>query len=152
MKTITNWIRQHHVLAFFILVYASTWSLILLYIFILNGNPSSGVLIEPLVVFSPALMAMLISGIAEPFPKHESSRPRWIAFLLSWLVSALILILYGWKIYQIDDLIVLLCSEKFPNKRCSVRWGYEPLRAFVSPHNQMDLLNFHIGRRHNDQT
>jgi len=51
-------------------------------------------------------MSMLILGIAEHFPKHKSSKPRWIAFVVSWLVSASILILYAWKVYQVDDLVL----------------------------------------------
>ncbi len=58
----------------------------------------------PIVVFSPALTAMLISGIAEPFPKHASSKPRWIAFILAWLFSAVILIVYALEIYKVEDL------------------------------------------------
>jgi hypothetical protein len=50
---------------------------------------------EPFIVFSPALMAMLISGIAEPLPRYENGKARWIAFLLAWLFSAPILILYA---------------------------------------------------------
>jgi membrane protease YdiL (CAAX protease family) len=57
---------------------------------------------EPLVVFSPALMAMLISGIVEPLPKQADRKPHRIAFLLAWLVSAPILILYAWKVYKVD--------------------------------------------------
>jgi membrane protease YdiL (CAAX protease family) len=102
MNKVTDWIRRHQVLAFFILAYAITWPLLFLHYFGLHGNPAIGALLEPLVVFSPALMAMLISGIAEPAPKRESSRSRWIAFILSWLFSAPILILYAWKVYEIE--------------------------------------------------
>ena len=102
MNKVTDWIRRHHVLAFFILAYAMSWPLLLLYYYGFHGNPAVGALLEPLVVFSPALMAMLVSGIAEPLPKHEGSRSRWIAFLLSWLVSAPILILYAFKIYGVE--------------------------------------------------
>jgi len=100
---VTNWIRRHQVLAFFILAYALSWSVLLIYFAFVQEDPTGGVLIEPLVVFSPALMAMLISGIAKPLPKHQGGGSRWIAFVLSWLISAAILILYAWKVYQIDE-------------------------------------------------
>jgi membrane protease YdiL (CAAX protease family) len=45
---------------------------------------------------------MLVSSIAEPLPKAASSRARWIAFILAWLVSAPILILFAWKIYEVE--------------------------------------------------
>lgn len=102
MNKVANWIRRHQVLAFFILTYTITWSLLIIYYFAFNGNPAAGALLEPSVVFSPALMAMLISGIAEPSPKHAGSRARWLAFISGWLFSAPILILYAWKIYEIE--------------------------------------------------
>ena len=102
MNRITDWIRRHQVLTFFILAYAISWSVLSLYFSFAQRDPTGGVLIEPLVVFSPALMAMLISGIAEPLPKYERGRPRWIAFFLSWLISATVLSFYAWKVYQID--------------------------------------------------
>jgi membrane protease YdiL (CAAX protease family) len=103
MVKLTGWIRRHQVLAFFILAYALSWSVLLLYFPFSQQDPTGGVLIQPLVLFSPALMAMVISGIAEPRPKYKRSRPCWVAFVLSWLISAAVLILYAWKVYQIDE-------------------------------------------------
>ena len=102
MKRITDWIRRHQVLAFFILAYAISWSVLLLYFPFAQRDPTGGVLIEPLVFFSPALMAMLISGIAEPLPTQKRGRPRWIAFFVSWLISATVLSLYAWKVYRVE--------------------------------------------------
>ena len=108
MNTIADWIRRHQVLAFFILAYAISWSVLLLYFPFSQKDPTGGVLVEPLVVFSPALVAMFISGIAESLPKYERSRPRWLAFVISWLISAVVLILYAWKVYQVDELAVVV--------------------------------------------
>jgi len=94
MNKLINWIRNHQVAAFFILVYAMAWLGMFLVLFIFPGNDGVEIFSTPFVLFSPALSAMLISGIAEPRPKHEDSKPRWIAFILSWLVSALIMILH----------------------------------------------------------
>ncbi len=104
MDKVTGWIKRHQVLAFFLLSYAISWSALLIYDFIFHGDSPVEVLIMPIVVFSPALTAMLISGIAEPFPKHASSKPRWIAFILAWLFSAVILIVYALEIYKVEDL------------------------------------------------
>jgi hypothetical protein len=90
------------VLAFFLLAYTITWPLLLIYYYLFGGNPTVGALMEPFVVFSPALMAMLISGIAQPLPKYERCKSRWIAFILSWLFAAPVLILYAWKVYEIE--------------------------------------------------
>jgi membrane protease YdiL (CAAX protease family) len=108
MNTLTDWIKRHQVAAFFILAYAISWPLLFLYFYGFHGDPSIGALIEPLVVFSPALMAMLISGISEPLPRHEDRKPRRVAFFLSWLISAPILILYAWKVYKVDLVIAAI--------------------------------------------
>lgn len=94
MNKLVNWIQGHQVVVFFILVYAIAWPGLFLTYFIFPGNNGVLALTMPLVLFSPALSAMLISGIAEPCPKYESSKPRWIVFVLSWLVSALVMILH----------------------------------------------------------
>lgn len=108
MKKIVDWIRRHQVLAFVILVYAIAWPGFFLVLFIFPGNDVVEIVSMPFVLFSPALTAMLISGIADPGPKHESSRSRWIAFVLSWLVSALILILYAWKVDGVELLAAII--------------------------------------------
>jgi membrane protease YdiL (CAAX protease family) len=94
MNKLTNWIKRNQVLSFFIMVYALAWPAMFLIYFIFPGNDGVVVLSMPFVLFSPALTAMLISGIAEPHPKHEGGKLRWVVFILSWLVSALIMILH----------------------------------------------------------
>lgn len=94
MNKLINWIKQHQVPAFFILVYAIAWTGMFLVYFIFPGNDGVLILSMPIVQFSPALSAMLIAGIAEPRPKHEDRKPRWVVFILSWLISALIMILH----------------------------------------------------------
>jgi membrane protease YdiL (CAAX protease family) len=102
VKKITDWIRRHQVLAFFILTFTITWPVFILYYFIFPLDRYVGTFLMHPAIFSPALVAMLIAAIAEPHPKSESSKPRWIAFTLSWLVCAPILILYGWKIQEME--------------------------------------------------
>ena len=108
MNKLTNWIKEHQVAAFFILAYTISWPLLFLYFYVLHGDTTVGALIEPLVVFSPALTAMLISGILEPLPKHADRKPHRIAFFLAWLVSAPILILYAWKVYKVDLMLAAI--------------------------------------------
>lgn len=110
MKGIKGWIKHHQVLAFFILTYTMSWSVMAIYFLLFSGNQEVSVFIEPLVFFSPALVAMFISGLAGQKPKLPRGKKRWIAFLIAWLFSATVLILYGWKIYHIDDMMVLLLA------------------------------------------
>ena len=95
MKTLTDYIRRHQVAAFFILVYAIAWPGLYLVYFVFPGNEVVGALSMPFVLFSPALTAMLISWIAQPRPKHDDIKPRWIAFTLSGLISAPIISLHA---------------------------------------------------------
>lgn len=105
MKRLAGWIKHHQVASFFVMAYAISWPLLIIYYTVFHGDRSVGALLEPLVVFSPALAAMLISGIAEPLPKHVGGRSRWIALVLAWLVSAPILILYAWRIYGVEPAV-----------------------------------------------
>jgi membrane protease YdiL (CAAX protease family) len=101
MRKLAEWIRQHQVLAFFIMAYVITWPGFFLVFFIFPGNELVEVLASQ-VVFGPALSAMLVSGIAEPLPKHERTNARWISFVVSWILSAIVQILYFWKVYEVD--------------------------------------------------
>lgn len=108
MNTIINWIRGHQVLAFFIIVYAIAWPVLFLVYFIFPGNDVVTILAMPFIPFSPAISGMLISGIAEPRPKYESSKPRWIAFIVSWLISAPIIILHAKNNMGVDSVSVFI--------------------------------------------
>jgi membrane protease YdiL (CAAX protease family) len=110
-KRIADWIKQHQVLAFFILAYAITWPGLFLGFFIFPGNQLVEALASP-IVFSPAIAAILISGIAEPHPRHARGKSRWLAFVLAWLVASIVGVLYSWKVHKIDPqagIIVYRC-------------------------------------------
>ena len=101
MNHLIGWVRRHQVLSFFLVAYGITWPGLFLVFFIFPGNQ----IVEGLsmwVVFGPALAAMLVSGIAEPRPKSQRSRAWWITFVLAWLISSIVQILYFWKIYDTE--------------------------------------------------
>ena len=102
MSKVTNWIKGHQVAAFFLLTYLLTWPGLFLIYFIFPGNLVVEFISGPLTVYSPALVALLIAGIAEPLPKHKKSPKRWIVFFGVWVISATILVLYGWKIQKLE--------------------------------------------------
>lgn len=112
MNRLTNWIKHHQVLAFFLMAYAIMWPASILIFFIFPGNPVVEGLSAPFFLFSPALASMLISGIANPRPRHKSSRSRWITFFLSWLFASTILTLYSWKVQHMEitpSVIIISC-------------------------------------------
>lgn len=111
MNKLTNWIKNHQVTAFLIFAYAITWPGFFLVFFIFPGNQLVEILCSQ-VVFSPALAAMLISGIVEPHPRLEPSRARWITFAVAWLFASIVQTLYFWKIYKADitaPIIIISC-------------------------------------------
>jgi membrane protease YdiL (CAAX protease family) len=101
MKKITDWIKRHQVLAFFIVAYAITWPGLFLSYFIFPGNLLVEALTAPMV-FSPAIAAMLIAGIADPHPRYANGKPRRIVFLVSWLFASAVGVLYMWKVQNLD--------------------------------------------------
>ena len=107
MNKIINWIRRHQVLAFFILAYAITWPGFFLVFFIFPENQIVEALASQ-VVFSPALAAMLISCIAEPYPTHARSSAKGITFVVSWLFASIVQVLYFWKVYKTDITAVIV--------------------------------------------
>lgn len=111
MNRVAKWIKNHQVMAFFVLVFAISWPGFFLAFFVFPGNELVEILVSQ-VVFSPALAAMLISGIAEPSPKTERGGTRRIVFVAVWILASAIQILYVWKIYEADlaaPIIVISC-------------------------------------------
>ena len=75
--------------------------------FIFPGNQLVEVLCSQ-AVFSPALAAMFIPGIAEPHPMYARRSARWFTFAGSWLAASIVQILYFWKIYEIELLAAIV--------------------------------------------
>lgn len=113
MKRIADWIRRHQVLAFLIITYAITWPGLFLVLFIFPGNDLVEILCSQ-VGFSPAIAAILISGIADSSPKIRRSKACWIAFIIAWVLSSIVQIVYFWKVNGSDlTLPVIIISGIF---------------------------------------
>ena len=90
MNKLVDWIKGHQVAAFFILTFVITWGL---------GFSYSGVyqreqyLLLPLAFAAtcgPALAGIIIAAMTNTLPKHGKKRAFWIAFLITWVIVALV--------------------------------------------------------------
>jgi membrane protease YdiL (CAAX protease family) len=112
MNKLTNWIKDNQVISFFIIAFLVTWLGFALVYWIFPGNDLLEAAMAP-VVFGPALSAMLISGIAEPQPRHKPTKARWITFLITWIVASIIHALFMWFSWEVQNLpavIIFSCA------------------------------------------
>ncbi len=93
MNNLTEFIRRHQLIAYFVLTYAFSWTLwIPLQQFVLNGRNYLMPLIS-LGVFAPALVGIGLSAVLNPRPKLGSSKPALIAFIVVWIIASVIIIM-----------------------------------------------------------
>jgi len=100
MNKLTGWIRQHQVAAFFLIAFAITWGLGFSYRAVYQGR----FLLMPLgfvATCGPALAAILVSAATNTQPRRGSRKAPWIAFLIAWVVSALVWLVYTVCIDQV---------------------------------------------------
>lgn len=93
MNNLTEFIRRHQLIAYFVLTYAFSWALwIPLQQLVLDGQD----ILRPLIslgIFGPALVGIGLSALLRPRPKEGSRKPAAIAFIAVWIVATLIIAL-----------------------------------------------------------
>jgi membrane protease YdiL (CAAX protease family) len=90
MNKLTHWIQSHQVIAFFILTFAITWGLGFSYGAVMRQGQF---VLAPLVFVAtcgPALAGIIISAVSNTQPRQAAGKTSWIAFLVAWVVSALV--------------------------------------------------------------
>jgi membrane protease YdiL (CAAX protease family) len=90
MNKLTNWLKGHQIIAFFIITFAITWGLGFSYGAVMRQGQF---LLAPLVFVAtcgPALAGIIISAVSNTQPRQAASKTPWIAFLVAWVVSALV--------------------------------------------------------------
>ncbi len=90
MNHLADWIRRHQLIAFFLITFAITWGLGFSYDAVINKGAD---LLAPLVFIAtcgPALAGIIVSAISNTQPREGAKRTYWFAFLVAWVVSALI--------------------------------------------------------------
>jgi len=95
MDSITIWIKRHQVAAFFIITFAIIWGLGFSYGSVLVRGQY---LLFPLAVIAtlgPALSGIIITAVTNSQPKQGSRIAFWIAFLMGWVVSAVVFLTHN---------------------------------------------------------
>jgi membrane protease YdiL (CAAX protease family) len=90
MNKLISWVKTHQVIAFFTITFAISWGLGYTWILVVNKGIF---LLAPLTVIAavgPALAGIIISAVSNTQPKEGTKRSHWIAFLIAWVVSALV--------------------------------------------------------------
>jgi membrane protease YdiL (CAAX protease family) len=90
MNKLTNWIKSHQVVAFYILTFTITWGLGFSYDAFLNREQYLLLPIVFVATCGPGLAGIIISAVTNTQPNQGSRKAFWIAFLVAWFVSALV--------------------------------------------------------------
>jgi membrane protease YdiL (CAAX protease family) len=90
MQKLTNWIKKYQVIAFFAIAFVISWGLAFSWDAVLNRDQG---LLLPLVFLSacgPGLAGIIVSAVINTQPKQGPRKAFWIAFLVAWVMSALV--------------------------------------------------------------
>ena len=87
---LTQCIKQHQVLAFFIITFVISWGLGYTWMLVINKGMYLLAPLTTIAMIGPALAGILISRIINIQPKQGKKRTYWIAFLIAWVVCTLV--------------------------------------------------------------
>ena len=93
MDKLIEFLRRHQLIAYFVLTYLVTWTLLFLFQPLLLEGQS---FVAPLVimgVFGPALVSIGLSAVLSSRPRQGSRKPAVIAFIIAWILSSMIILL-----------------------------------------------------------
>ena len=95
MSKLTDWIKHHQIMAFFIITYAITWGLGFSYGAVLQHGRF---ILAPLIFIAtcgPALAGIIITAVTSTGPRQGSRKSFWFAFFSAWIVSAIVLLVHN---------------------------------------------------------
>lgn len=95
MNKITDWVKRHLTVAFFILTFAITWGLGFSYGAVMKRGQF---LLAPLFFIAtcgPALAGILITAVSNTQPRQGARKATWLAFLVAWVVSTLVFLAHN---------------------------------------------------------
>lgn len=103
INTVTEIIKRHQVVAFFVLTFAISWGLWIPFLpLVFSGQQP---LLTPLVIFAafgPAMAGMVVTSIIDLQPRQGSRKGPWVAFVVAWILATLIFILHLVLRTQVD--------------------------------------------------
>ena len=90
MKNLKEFIKRHQLISFFVLTYAFSWAIWLIFQPIyLEG----GIIAVPIImvgIFGPALVSIILSAVIQPGEKQGNRKAALIAFVSVWIVALLL--------------------------------------------------------------
>ena len=93
MANLTEYFKRHQLIAYFVLTYVFTWTLLILFQpLYLEGQRTVAPLIS-LGIFAPALVSIGLSAVLKPRPRQGSRKPAVIAFIVAWILASVIIVL-----------------------------------------------------------
>ena len=108
MTNLTDYIKRHQIIAYFVFTYAVTWGLwIPLQHLVLDGYD----VLQPLLslgVFGPALVSIGLSAILNPSPKQGNRKNTAISFISTWIIAFIIILISQLAIDQTAYSLMLL--------------------------------------------
>jgi len=91
MNNLTEYLKRHQLIAYFVLAYVFTWALLITFQpLFLEGQRTVAPLIS-LGIFAPALVSIGLSAVLKPRPRQASRKPAVIAFIVVWILASMII-------------------------------------------------------------
>jgi membrane protease YdiL (CAAX protease family) len=101
VSSVREWIRRRQVVAFFAITFVISHLVGISAVFLFSGDhPAARTMqffIVRLLLFGPALAGLIVAGVSSSTHQQGGNRPRWIAFLTSWILACLVSMLYVWR-------------------------------------------------------
>ncbi|MBN1211962.1 MAG: CPBP family intramembrane metalloprotease [candidate division Zixibacteria bacterium] len=94
MSNLSDWIKQHQVLAFYLLVFVISWPAMFIAFFLFPRNQALQAPFGLIASFCPVLIALLISAVAKPEPKQARRPIRWLVFICAWFFTWAVMCLH----------------------------------------------------------
>jgi membrane protease YdiL (CAAX protease family) len=93
MNHLTEYIKRHQLITYFVLTYAFMWTLVILFQpLYLKGQKTVAPLLS-LGIYAPALVSIGLSALQNPRPRQDRRKQAVITFIITWLLACLVIIL-----------------------------------------------------------